>query len=56
MSLSEWSNLKQLMEFISKVCVKQEAKLKQLLHEILTCGVRPNRAIRYHRNRSSSAS
>ena len=26
MSLSEWSNLKQLIELISKVCVKQEAK------------------------------
>jgi hypothetical protein len=26
MNLSEWSNLKQLIELISKVCVKQEAK------------------------------
>jgi hypothetical protein len=26
MSLSEWSNLKQLIELISKVCVKQEVK------------------------------
>jgi len=26
MSLSEWSNLKQLMDLISKVCVKQEVK------------------------------
>jgi hypothetical protein len=25
MSLSEWSHLRQLMELISKVCVKQEA-------------------------------
>jgi hypothetical protein len=26
MNLSEWSNLKQLIELISKVCVKREAK------------------------------